>query len=71
MTGNAKSEALEPRKLSSEELDAVAGGDAVNLDNAAAAQAHQNSLNQAQQAADNKNAAAAARGFKDLLSGIT
>jgi hypothetical protein len=27
MTGNAKSEALQPRKLSSEELDAVSGGD--------------------------------------------
>jgi hypothetical protein len=51
---NAKREAPELHELSSEELDAVAGGDAVNLDSAAAAITKQNETAAAQQAEENK-----------------
>jgi hypothetical protein len=72
MTGNAinaKSEALELHELSSEELDAVSGGDGMDISgaaSAAAAQKNQNALNAAQQEAENKAAMQATMTFQRL-----
>ena len=53
--------------LSDDQLDVVSGGDMADL----VAQAKQNALENAQQAAENKKQADAVNGFNQLLNSIT
>ena len=62
---------FETRALSDDELDAVSGGDGVVVGAAPITKANQDAMHQAQQAAQDKNAAAATRGFKSFVTGIT
>jgi hypothetical protein len=62
---------FETRALSDDELNAVSGGDGMELGAAPVTKANQNEMLQAEQAAQNKQVDAATRGFKSLVTGIT